>query len=142
MFQGASALSLDSKGRMLIPARYRELLHSQTDSRVTMTKHPDGCLLLFPQQAWEVFREKLSALPMDAHWWRRIFLGNASEVDVDTTGRVLVSPELRAAASLNKEITLLGMGGYFEIWDNARYLDQEQAVIAEGMPDVLKKFTF
>jgi MraZ protein len=142
VFQGASALTLDAKGRMSVPTRYRDALQGQAEGRVTITKHPDGCLLLFPRPEWEVFRTKIAALPMDAHWWRRIFLGNASDVEVDGAGRVLVSPELRLAASLEREVILLGMGSHFEIWDAQTYAAKEQAAMAQGMPDALKNFTF
>ena len=74
LFQGASALSLDAKGRMSIPARHREALQQQAEGRVTLTKHPDGCLLLFPRPEWESFRARIAALPMDAHWWKRCLL--------------------------------------------------------------------
>jgi MraZ protein len=142
VFQGASALTLDAKGRMSVPSRYREALQGQAEGRVTITKHPDGCLLLFPRPEWEVFRDKIAALPMDAHWWRRIFLGNASDVDVDGSGRVLISPELRIAAALDKEVMLLGMGKHFEVWDAQTYAAKEQAAMAQGMPEALKNFTF
>lgn len=142
MFQGASALTLDAKGRLSVPSKYRDALQGQAEGRVTITKHPDGCLLLFPRPEWEVFRNKIAALPMDAHWWRRIFLGNASDVDVDGAGRVLVSPELRTAAALDKEVMLLGMGSHFELWDAQTYAAKEQAAMAQGMPDALKNFTF
>ena len=142
MFQGASALTLDAKGRMSIPARHREALQGQAEGRVTITKHPDGCLLLFPRPEWEIFRAKIAALPMDAHWWRRIFLGNASDVEMDGTNRVLISPELRLAANLEKEVMLLGMGSHFEIWDAQTYAAKEQAAMAQGMPDALKNFSF
>ncbi|MGF6547671.1 division/cell wall cluster transcriptional repressor MraZ [Paraburkholderia youngii] len=142
MFQGASALTLDAKGRMSIPSRYRDSLQTQAEGRVTITKHPDGCLLLFPRPEWEIFRDKVDKLPMNAAWWKRIFLGNAMDVDMDGAGRVLVSPELRAAGSLEKEVTLLGMGRHFELWDAQIYAAKEQAAIAEGMPDALKDFTF
>ncbi|AGK47975.1 MULTISPECIES: division/cell wall cluster transcriptional repressor MraZ [Burkholderia] len=142
MFQGASALTLDAKGRMSVPSRYREALQGQAEGRVTVTKHPDGCLLLFPRPEWEVFRTKIAALPMDAHWWRRIFLGNAMDVDLDGAGRILVSPELRMAAGLEKEVMLLGMGSHFELWDAQTYTAKEQAAMAQGMPEALKNFTF
>ncbi len=142
MFQGASALSLDAKGRLSIPARYREVLHGQAEGRVTLTKHPDGCLLLFPGPAWEAFRNKIAALPMDAHWWRRIFLGSASEVEIDGSNRVLISSELRTAASLDKEVMLLGMGGCFEVWDAQTYIAKERIAMTQEMPDALKQFTF
>jgi MraZ protein len=79
---------------------------------------------------------------MNAAWWKRIFLGNAMDVDMDGAGRVLVSPELRAAGTLEKEVTLLGMGRHFELWDAQIYAAKEQAAIAEGMPEALKNFTF
>jgi MraZ protein len=142
VFQGTSALTLDAKGRMSIPSRYRQALQEQTESRVTITKHPDGCLLLFPRLEWEAFRSKIAALPMDAHWWRRIFLGSASEVEVDRASRVLIAPELRAAAALDKEVMLLGMGSCFEIWDAPTYAAKEQTAMAQQIPDVLKSFTF
>ena len=142
MFQGASALTLDAKGRMSVPTRYREALQVQAESRVTLTKSPDGCLWLFPRPEWEVFRSKIADLPMEAQWWRRIFLGNAMDIDIDSAGRVLVSPELRTAASLEKEVTLLGMGKYLELWDAATYAEKEKAAMAQGMPDALKNFTF
>ncbi|BBO60292.1 division/cell wall cluster transcriptional repressor MraZ [Mycoavidus sp. B2-EB] len=142
MFQGASALTLDAKGRMSIPSRYREALQGQAAGRVTVTKHPDGCLLLFTFAEWESFRAKIVALPMDAHWWRRIFLGNASEVELDGTNRVLLAPELRKAAALDKEVMLLGMGACFEIWDAQTYAAKEQAAMTQEMPAALKNFTF
>ncbi|WP_062307342.1 division/cell wall cluster transcriptional repressor MraZ [Polynucleobacter sinensis] len=142
MFQGASALNLDAKGRMSVPAKHRDALLVQGEGRITLTKHPDGCLLLFPRPEWEAFRTRVAQLPMDAHWWRRIFLGNAAEVDLDSAGRILVSPELRAAAGIEKEVMLLGMGSHLELWDAATYAAKEQAAIAQGMPEALKQFNF
>jgi MraZ protein len=142
LFQGASALNLDAKGRMSVPTRHRDALLVQGEGRVTLTKHPDGCLLLFPRPEWEAFRTRIAQLPMDAHWWRRIFLGNAAEIDLDSAGRILISPELRSAANLDREIILLGMGSHLEIWDANTYASKEQAAIAQGMPDALKQFTF
>jgi len=142
LFQGASALNLDAKGRMSVPTRHRDALMVQGEGRVTLTKHPDGCLLLFPRPEWEAFRTRIAQLPMDAHWWRRIFLGNAAEIDLDSAGRILISPELRSAANLDREIILLGMGSHLEIWDANTYASKEQAAIAQGMPDALKQFTF
>jgi MraZ protein len=79
---------------------------------------------------------------MDAHWWRRIFLGNAAEVELDGAGRILVSPELRSAAGVEKEVMLLGMGSHLELWDAATYAAKEQAAIAQGMPEALTQFNF
>jgi MraZ protein len=142
VFQGASALNLDAKGRMSVPAKHRDALLLQGDGRVTLTKHPDGCLLVFPRPEWEAFRSRVAQLPMDAHWWRRIFLGNAAEIELDGSGRILISPELRVAANIEREIILLGMGSHLELWDAQTYSTKEQAAIAQGMPEALKQFTF
>lgn len=142
VFQGASALNLDAKGRMSVPAKHRDALLVQGEGRVTLTKHPDGCLMLFPRPEWEAFRARVAQLPMDAHWWRRIFLGNATEIDLDSAGRILVSPELRSAAGIQREVILLGMGSHLELWDAATYATKEQAAMMQGVPDALKQFTY
>jgi MraZ protein len=142
IFQGASALSLDAKGRLAVPARHRDALQALCAGQLTLTKHPEGCLMVFPRPAWETFRDKVAALPMSAAGWKRIFLGNAMDVEVDSAARVLVSPELRAAAGLSKDVMLLGMGSHFELWDAQRYAAHEAEVMAQPMPEVLQDFTF
>jgi MraZ protein len=142
VFQGASAINLDAKGRMSIPAKHRDALAVQCEGRLTLTKHPDGCLLFFPRPVWESHREQIAAWPMSAKAWQRIFLGNACDVEMDSAGRVLISPELRAAVGLSKDVMLLGMGSHFEIWDAAKLNDSEQAAVAGGMPDALSNFSF
>lgn len=142
MYQGASALSLDAKGRMSIPARHRDALALQTEGRVTLTRHPHGCLLLFPRTVWEQHREQISNWPMSARAWQRIFLGSASDVEMDSAGRILISPELRNVAALSREVMLLGMGSHFEIWDAAKLEESEAQAIAGGLPDVLNDFSF
>lgn len=142
MFQGASALSLDAKGRMTIPAKHRDALSLQCEGRVTLTKHPHGCLLFFPRPVWENHREQIAAWPMSARAWQRIFLGNACDVDMDSAGRILISPELRSAVGLTRDVMLLGMGSHFEIWDAEKLAASEAEAVANGMPDVLNNFSF
>ena len=144
MFQGASSLSLDAKGRLSVPTRHRDALSAEAlgAGQLTMTKHPHGCLMLFPRPEWVKFRERIAALPMDAQWWKRIFLGNAMDVEMDSTGRLLVSPELREAAGITKDVMLLGMGQHFELWDKARYEEQEAQAMQGQMPDAFKDFSF
>lgn len=142
MFQGASAINLDAKGRMSIPAKHRDALVNECAGRLTITRDPSGCLLCFPRPVWEIHREKIVAWPMAARAWQRIFLGNACDVEIDSAGRVLISPELRAAVGLEREVMMLGMGSHFEIWDAARLDASEQQAIAGGMPDVLSNFSF
>ena len=142
MFQGASSLSLDAKGRLSVPTRHRDVLSATASGQLTITKHPHGCLMIFPRTEWEKFRERIAALPMSAQWWKRIFLGNAQDVEMDAAGRVLVAPELRTAAGISKEAVLLGMGGHFELWDAQVYAAQEAQAMQGGMPDVFKDFSF
>jgi MraZ protein len=142
MFQGSSALSLDAKGRLTVPARHRDALTVQCEGRVTLTRHPDGCLMLFPRPVWEVHRERIAALPISARPWQRIFLGSAADVDMDSAGRILVSPELRQAAGLAKDVMLLGMGSHFEVWDSGSLAAKDQETIASGMPEALANFSF
>ena len=114
----------------------------QASGQLTITKHPDGCLMVFPRPEWEQVRERIAKLPMSAQWTKRIFLGNAMDVEMDGTGRALISPELREAAGLAKEAILLGMGSHFELWDKATYEAKEAAAMQAEMPDVLKDFSF
>ena len=142
VFQGASSLSLDAKGRLSVPTRHRDVLLATASGQLTLTRHPHGCLMMFPRPEWEKFRQRIAQLPMSAQGWKRIFLGNAMDVEMDGTGRVLVSPELRAAAALTRETMLLGMGDHFELWDKARYEAQEAEALQGEMPEVFKDFAF
>ncbi len=125
-----------------MPTRHRDVLAAVASGQLTITRHPHGCLMVFPRPAWEQFRQRIAELPMAAQWWKRILLGNAMDVEIDGTGRVLVSPELRAAAKLDKETVLLGMGNHFELWDKATYEAQEAQAMQGEMPDVFKDFSF
>jgi len=142
VFQGASSLNLDGKWRLSVPTRHRDALLAMAQGQVTLTKHPHGCLMLFPRTEWLQFRERIAQLPMSAQWWKRIFLGNAMDVDMDATGRVLVSPELRDAVGLTKEVVLLGMGNHFELWDKATYEAHEAKAMQEEMPAAFQDFAF
>lgn len=135
-------MALDAKGRLGVPTRHREVLQLLCQGRLTVTKHPDGCLMLFPRPTWEGFRDKVAALPMSAAGWKRVFLGNAMDVEVDSAGRVLISPELRESAGLDKDVVLLGMGSHFELWDKKARLSEEAETMAGPLPDALKDFSF
>ena len=125
-----------------MPTRHREFLGATAGGQLTITKHPHGCLMVFPRPEWEKFRERINTLPMSAQWWKRIFLGNAMDVEMDATGRVLVSPELRSAAGISRDTVLLGMGSYFELWDAAAYALHEAQVMQSELPAALKDFSF
>jgi MraZ protein len=91
---------------------------------------------------WEGFRAKVEAMPLSAAGWKRIFLGSAMDVEIDAGSRVLVSPELRAAAALDHDVLLIGMGNHLELWDAQRYAAAEAKVLEQPMPEVLQDFTF
>ena len=140
-FQGQSALTLDAKGRITVPARQRDVLLAEAGPQLTITKGTGGCLFVFPRPVWNTFRDKLMDLPMKADGWKRVFMGSAMDVDIDASSRVLISPELRAAANLTKDVVLIGMGSRLELWNAAAYAEQEAKVLESEMPDALEDFT-
>lgn len=142
MFQGASQLTLDGKGRLSMPSRHRDALAVSCDGRLTLTRHPDGCVLVYPRPTWEARREQIAQLPYSARSLQRLLLGSATDVDLDSAGRVLVPTELRAAAQLDRDLMLLGMGAHFELWDVARLAEHERSSLADGLPDSAAGFTF
>ena len=133
---------MDAKGRLTVPTRHREVLQALCAGQLTVTKHPEGCLMVFPRPTWETFRDRIAALPMSASGWKRVFLGNAQDVEIDAAARVLIAPELRASAGLQKDVMLLGMGSHFELWDAQAYAAHEAQVMQSEMPDALMDFSF
>lgn len=141
VFQGSTTLSLDGKGRITVPARHRELLHKLCQGRLTLTRHPDGCVLLFPRCAWEAFGAKV--MRESDNRYRRNYIGHAQDVEIDSGERIHISPELREAAHLSKDVLLMGVGTYFEIWDPAAYKAyQLQDHPADRPDDPLSTFTY
>lgn len=135
MFQGATALNLDAKGRMAVPARHRDSLLAAGAGRLVVTAHPHRCLLLYPATAWEPIRAQILAAPglqVESAMVRRLLVGFAEDVEVDAAGRLLVSPALRQYAALDKEIWLVGQGSHFEIWSAAGWKAQQEAIFALG----------
>lgn len=121
MFGGVSSLNLDSKGRLAIPAKHREVLSTLSQNRLVITIEPSGCLLVYPEVEWIPVRDQLNALSGTQMPIRRLIVGHAEEMELDSAGRILVPPRLRALAELNKEVALVGMGNKFELWDEKRW---------------------
>ena len=142
VFQGSSALTLDAKGRINVPTRHRDALLLQAQGCLTLTRHPDGCLLVYPRPVWEIKREQIAAFPMQARALQRLLLGNAQDVEIDGSGRILVAPELRSAAGMTRDAMLLGMGAHFELWDAACLARREAEDLQQGTGDVLNQFSF
>ena len=147
MFQGAVQLNLDSKNRLAIPARYRDMLVAHCAGQLVLTADADGCLLLYPQPEWQPIREKLmqlSAFNPRIRALQRFLVGHAEDMTMDGAGRVLISPTLRNFAALDKRVMLVGQGSKFEIWDEARWQTQHEkmAGFTDGdLPPELEGFT-
>lgn len=129
---------LDGKGRVTIPSRHRDALQQLCEDKLTITKNPKRCLTIFPRPLWLAFRERLLALPMTYDDWRRVFVGSAQAVEIDGASRVLVAPELREWAGIERDVMLLGLGTRFELWDKLRHEAHEASVLAAGLPDALR----
>lgn len=135
MFQGAAALSIDAKGRLAIPARHREALAAASEGQLILTAHPHRCLLLYPAAAWEPIRDKVlaaSSLNPQSAAIKRLLVGHAREEVLDSAGRLLISPELRKFAAFEKQVWLVGQGSHFEIWSDAGWQKEQDAVFALG----------
>ncbi len=120
MFRGVNTLNLDAKGRMAIPTRYRDRLRDICASQLVITVDKDHCLLLYPEPEWTVIERKLDSLPSfnkAARILQRLYIGHATELEMDGQGRILVPPELRKFAGLDRRVALVGQGKKFELWD-------------------------
>lgn len=140
VFQGPAPLTLDSKGRIAMPARHREVLAAMDAKTVTITKNAGGNLLVFPPSTWADFSQRVAALPIEAAAWKRLFLGNATEVELDGSARLLIAQELREYADLSRDALMLGMGDYLELWDKKRYREQEAQIATLPMPESIRSF--
>ena len=132
MFQGAVSLSLDAKGRVAIPARHRDALVPD-GAPLVLTAHPHKCLLVYPRSVWEGIRQQISAMPgLDpvTASLKRLLIGFAQEEELDSAGRVLVAPSSRQWAQLEKQVWLVGQGTHFELWSDAGWQKQQEAMLA------------
>lgn len=139
MFMGEYNHTIDAKGRLIIPSKFREALGEE----FVVTKGLDGCLFVFDAIEWSAFEQKLKSLPItnkDARQFVRFFLAGAASVEVDKQGRILVPNILREFAGLSKEVTLIGVGSRIEIWDKTRYEGtntyEDMEEIAEHMAEL------
>jgi MraZ protein len=124
MFRGASKVTLDAKGRLAIPSRYRERLTTRAEGRLVATVDRDQCLLIYPLPDWEEIERRLDRMPglkPQVRQLQRLMLGYATELEMDGHGRILLSRELRDFAGLEKQAMLVGQGKKFELWDEERW---------------------
>lgn len=138
MFRGLHRLSLDNKGRLSIPAVYRQRLLEASDGRMVLTVDRDRCLLLYPLNTWEDIERKLiqlSSTHKRARALKRLLLGHAEECCLDAGGRILLPEPLREFASLEKRVVLLGQGNKFEIWNEEGWQAWRDSVLTDGDDD-------
>ncbi len=138
MFRGISPLSLDGKGRMSIPSRYRDRLRECCSGQVVVTIDRDRCLLIYPMPTWEEVERKLVQLSSTNHKARglkRLLMGHAEECEIDASGRILLSAPLREFAELDKRVVLVGQGNKFELWDEQRWYGLRDEWLAEDEED-------
>ena len=120
MFMGEYNHTIDAKGRLIVPSKFREAL----GDTFVVTKGLDGCLFVYDNEEWQAFEEKLRSLPItnkEARQFARFFLAGAAEVEVDKQGRILVPNILREFAQISKDVVLIGVASRIEIWSKERF---------------------
>ncbi|MGA2954154.1 MAG: division/cell wall cluster transcriptional repressor MraZ [Thermodesulfobacteriota bacterium] len=126
MFRGRFEHTIDPKGRVSIPAKFRELLSEKYDDRIIITNF-DRCLVAYPYEEWRSVEEKIGSLSMvkkEVKAFQRFFISGAAECPIDKLGRVLIPPTLRAYALLEKDVVFAGMGKMFELWSRERWTEE------------------
>jgi MraZ protein len=130
MFRGAAKVTIDDKGRVVVPARYRTELAGPAAGRVFMTADRDECLLIYAAPEWERIEEQLNAAPNvlpHVRRTQRMMLAHAEELMLDSHGRLTITPEHREFAGLARAAWLVGVGKHLELWDEARWKMQRDA---------------
>lgn len=147
MFRGINAITIDAKGRMAVPARYRDSLSS---TLVLTIDTEERCLLLYREQEWQKIEDSLQKLPSfnpAARRIQRLLIGHATDLELDGQGRILLPQELRQYAAIQKQVVLIGQGNKFEIWDEIHWQERrdlwlsDENNIQEQLPDEMKTFS-
>lgn len=151
MFRGINAITIDGKGRLAMPTRYRDALSNQENSNLVITiDTEETCLLLYPATQWQIIEDKLQSLPsfnIAARRIQRLLIGHATDVDLDSNGRLLLPPLLRDYAYLDKKVVMIGQGNKFEVWDETRWQNRREKWLEEessgenSLPEEMKTFS-
>ena len=147
MFRGIAPLTLDIKGRLAVPARYRDVLLERCGGHLVITADADRCLLMYPLPEWEVIQQKLeglSNLDSRVRELQRRLIGFAVDTEMDAAGRLLVAPELRKYAEIDRSAALVGQGKKFELWNQQSWDARMQApggLTPDGLPAALEDFS-
>ncbi len=134
-FKGTSQVTIDTKGRVMMPSKYRDFLYKEFHGKFVVTADRDECLLIYPKSFWDMKVEpqllKLPDLNKQARFIKRLFLGHATECEMNSQGRILLTPPLREFAHLKKNANLIGQGAKFELWDSDHWNKQRNAWLKE-----------
>ncbi|MEZ5505400.1 MAG: division/cell wall cluster transcriptional repressor MraZ [Gammaproteobacteria bacterium] len=148
MFRGPTLLNLDTKGRLVMPTRYRDALLEQCGGQLMVTIDiNDRCLQLYPMPKWVEIEQHLNSLPAfnkAARRAQRLLVGHATDLEMDNAGRISIPPVLRTYAALDKKVMLIGQGHRFEIWSEDNWNQKLDEMLAEddegdeGLPEQMK----
>lgn len=151
MFRGINAITIDTKGRLAIPTRYRGALGAEEKIPLVVTiDTEETCLLLYTLDQWQIIENNLQKLPSfnaAARRIQRLLIGHASDVELDANSRVLLPNVLRGYAQLEKDVVMIGQGNKFEIWSKELWESRREQWLAEeaselaGLPDEMKTFS-
>jgi MraZ protein len=151
MFRGINSITIDIKGRLAIPMRYRDALGAEEKKPLVVTiDTEETCLLLYTAAQWQVIENNLQKLPSfnaAARRIQRLLIGHATDIELDGSGRILLPPVLRTYARLEKDVVMIGQGNKFEVWNKELWeLRREQWLAAEaaqtdGLPEEMKTFS-
>lgn len=152
MFRGITMLNLDAKGRMAIPSRYRERLLADGVQQLILTlDHRGQCLLLYPLPVWEAIERELIGAPnllAVVDQLKHTLIGHATECELDSQGRILVTGMLRELVGIDRQVALVGLGNKFELWDEATWSERRKDWLraaqdgAVQLPEQLSRLAF
>ncbi len=142
MFRGRYEHTIDSKGRISIPVKFRDVLNGKDTNGLIVTNEFDGCLVAYPINEWKIVEEKISSFPdirKEIKAYQRFFISGAVECPIDKQGRILIPPILRDYAVLKKDVVFVGMLNKFEIWsrENWKAIPDNMEEIREALVDIL-----
>lgn len=146
MFLGNQLINMDTKGRVAIPTRTRELLNEVCAGNIVLTAHTeDRCLLMYPKPQWDEILPKIEALPTfnkTARKAKLLMIGYASEFELDDSGRILIPPTLRDYAGLEKKVMLIGQGKNLELWGEEQFFERLESESDDAMPEEMMSLSF
>ena len=141
MFRGRFEHTIDAKGRLSIPVKFRDVLSETYDTRLVVTTY-DGCLMAYPFKEWQILEERIAGLSefkKDARAFLRFFYSSAADCPIDRLGRILVPQSLREYAKLEKEVMLVGAFKQFEIWSKPMWQAAESAASRDDIGNMLER---